>query len=103
MGSNWALTDIWRETRRIPGVMVHLDKAGREARLFGAETSGETALYDAKGRLMFHGGITISRSHSGDNPGRDTLQTLLMGNPAQLANTPVFGCSLFECKPAGNP
>jgi hypothetical protein len=101
--SNWALTDLWRETQRIPGVTVHRDNAGREARLFGAQTSGEIALYDAKGQLIFHGGITISRGHSGDNPGRDALQALLIGNPAQLANTPVFGCSLFECKLAGHP
>jgi hypothetical protein len=102
MPSNWAMTDMWRDAAQIPGVTVHRDDSGREARLFGAETSGETALYDAEGRLLFHGGITISRGHSGDNPGRDTLQALLMGNPAQLANTPAFGCPLFECKVSGN-
>ena len=103
LDSNWVLTDTWTDAGQIPGVTVHRDHAGREARLFGAETSGETALYDTKGLLMFHGGITISRGHSGDNPGRDTLQALLLGTPAQLANTPIFGCSLFECKMTGQP
>jgi hypothetical protein len=98
MSSDWVLTDLWREAARIPGVTVSRDEAGREARLFGAETSGDTALYDGQGRLMFHGGITIARGHSGDNPGRDALEALLLGTPTQQTNTPVFGCSLFECK-----
>jgi hypothetical protein len=102
MPSNWTMTDLWRDAARIPGVTVHRDDAGREARLFGAETSGETALYDAEGSLLFHGGITNSRGHSGDNPGRDALQALLMGGPAHLSKTPAFGCRLFECKPADN-
>jgi len=97
MDAEWALTDTWRSAAQIPRVTVHRDDAGREARLFHAETSGETELYDAKGVLVFHGGITISRGHSGDNPGRDVLQALLLDMPTQQTNTPVFGCSLFEC------
>jgi len=103
MMTNWVQTDTWREAAKIPGVTVRRDEAGREARLFGAETSGDTALYDENGRLMFHGGITISRGHSGDNPGHDTVQALLLGEAAQRTNTPTFGCSLFECKMKGNP
>ena len=102
MDPDWVLTDTWRDAAKIPGVTVSRDEAGREARLFGAETSGDTALYDAKGRLMFHGGITISRGHSGDNPGHDTVQALLLGEPVQQTNTPAFGCSLFECKLKGS-
>jgi hypothetical protein len=78
-------------------VTVQRDDAGREARLFGAETSGDTRLYSATGELMFHGGITIARGHSGDNPGRDALEALLFGKPAGATKTRVFGCSLFEC------
>jgi hypothetical protein len=99
MASNWVLTDTWREAAEIPGVMVRSDEDGREARLFHAETSGDTALYDAKGALIFHGGITLSRAHSGDNPGRDSLQALLLGIPTQRTNSPVFGCGLFGGKP----
>lgn len=97
MDSTWSMTDTWKDAARIPGVTVQHDDAGREARFFHAETSGDTALYDAKGNLLFHGGITIARGHSGDNPGRDTLQALLLGEPAQLTNTPAFGCPLFGC------
>lgn len=67
---NWCQTDLWRAAARIPGVSVERDDAGREARLFHAETSGDTMLYGAKGNLLFHGGITVSRGHAGDNAGR---------------------------------
>jgi hypothetical protein len=97
MDSTWSMTDTWKDAARIPGVTVQHDDAGREARFFHAETSGDTALYDTNGNLLFHGGITIARGHSGDNPGRDTLQALLLGEPAQLTNTPAFGCPLFGC------
>ncbi len=103
MNPDWVLTDTWRTATNIPGVSVSRDDAGREARLFGVETSGDTVLYDAKGRLMFHGGVTISRGHSGDNPGHDTVQALLLGETVPQTNTPTFGCSLFECTAKGSP
>jgi hypothetical protein len=103
MSPEWAQTDLWREAARIPGVIVHQDDDGREARLFAAETSGDTALYDASGELQFHGGITSARGHSGDNAGRDGLQSLLFHGPARQSSTPVFGCSLFECAAKPTP
>jgi hypothetical protein len=102
MPADWHETDTWRETKRIPGVLVHQDDDGREARLFNAETSGDTALYDPHGNLLFHGGITIARGHSGDNPGRDAIQDLIFGKTTLQTNTPAFGCSLFECKRTEN-
>lgn len=101
MTNDWVLTDTWTEAKRIPGVTVQRDLSGNEARLFQVETSGDTVLYDTSGRRLFHGGITISRGHAGDNPGRDSLQALLLGRPASVTTTPAFGCSLFEC-PANN-
>jgi hypothetical protein len=97
MTDGWVESETWKEAARIPGVMVRRDEAGREAGLFHIETSGDTVLYDTKGDLLFHGGITISRGHSGDNPGRDSLQALLFGESSSVSNTPAFGCSLFEC------
>jgi hypothetical protein len=95
--SNWVNTETWKAVTQIPGVIARRDEAGAEARLFRVETSGDTAVYSAKGDLLFHGGITISRGHSGDNPGRDSVEALLLDQPAAVTNTPAFGCSLFEC------
>jgi hypothetical protein len=97
MTQEWTESDTWRAASLIPGVTIHRDNAGREARLFCAETSGDTALYDTQGRLTFHGGITASRGHAGDNAGRDALQALILGTAAPRSSTSTYGCSLFEC------
>ncbi|MBI1840801.1 MAG: RedB protein [Verrucomicrobia bacterium] len=94
---NWAQTDLWRKASVIPGVKVHRDREGVEAKQFHLETSGHALLYDSAGRLLFQGGITIARGHSGDNPGRSALTDLLNGGlAAQNIKTPVFGCALLE-------
>ncbi len=53
------------------------DDDGAEAKRFGAETSGQTLLYDERGTLAFSGGITGSRGHAGDNAGRASLLALI--------------------------
>ena len=53
LGAGWENTDLWRTAAGIPGVTVIRDDDGREARRFGAETSGQTLLYDARGALLF--------------------------------------------------
>jgi hypothetical protein len=99
---DWEKTDIWRSAASIPGVSVVADDGGIEARRFHAVTSGHTALYDAEGRLLFSGGITGSRGHSGDNAGRSAIVSLLNTGEAEAAETFVFGCPLFgtnnECR-----
>ena len=92
---DWVQTSSWRTAAEIPGVIVERDANGAQARMFGMKTSGDAILYSADGRLLFHGGITISRGHSGDNPGRDALEALLSDQPAPMATSPVFGCALF--------
>lgn len=101
--ADWTKTGLWSAAAAIPGVTVHGDAGSDEARRFHAETSGQTLLYDRDGKLVFQGGITISRSHSGDNPGRDAVMTLLKKPSAGQTRTPVFGCPLFEdhCKQGG--
>ena len=93
---DWLKTDLWRRANSIPGVTVHFDNGGAEARRFHSETSGQVLLYEHRGRLIFSGGITIARGHSGDNPGRSTIVALLEQERSNLIKTPVFGCSLFE-------
>jgi hypothetical protein len=78
---------------RIPGALVVADD-GREAARFGARTSGLVVAYDARGALLFRGGITSSRGHEGDSLGRRRLLALLAGRPADRRDAPVFGCAL---------
>jgi len=90
----WARTDLWKSAADIPGVRVHEDREGAYSKMFGAYTSGQTFLYDPAGRLLFNGGITASRGHSGDNAGRDGIISLLTGEALAHTVTPAFGCSL---------
>lgn len=91
---DWERTDLWQSAATIPGVSVVVDDDGAEARRFHAVTSGQTALYDVEGRLLFSGGITASRGHSGDNAGRSAIVSLLNTGDAERTETFVFGCSL---------
>lgn len=94
----WAQTDLWETAAAIPGVTPVLDVEGVEAGLFRAETSGQTALYDAAGNLLFSGGITSARGHAGDNAGRAAVVSLLTSDEAGAQDTPVYGCPLFAQK-----
>jgi hypothetical protein len=89
-------TDLWATAQRISGAKVICDPEGVEARRFGARTSGETMLFTEAGRLLYDGGITGSRGHEGDNPGRDTLAALIDGGGDAFHHAPVFGCALFD-------
>jgi hypothetical protein len=92
----WERTDLWHTAERLPGVLVRTDEDGREARRFGAATSGQVLLYDAEGRLRFSGGITPSRGHVGDSAGVEAVLALVGGGTARTEATPVFGCSLLD-------
>ena len=72
-----------------------VDNDGIEARRFGSSASGQVLLYNPQGKLLFSGGITASRGHSGDNDGRTAIVALLTQGQAAKDETPVFGCQLF--------
>ncbi len=91
----WERTDLWEHAVAIPGVRVIADDEGKEARHFHATVSGQTLLYDAHGELVFSGGITESRGHSGDNAGRDAILSFLTNETAERKGAFAFGCSLF--------
>jgi len=99
LSADWSKTGLWRSAEAIPGVTVHDDIDGLQAALFGAETSGSVFLYDIRGRLLFKGGITGSRGHAGDNPGEASIVSLCAGQPVDLFQTPVYGCSLLNLCP----
>lgn len=88
-------SDLWDTAAAIPTVRVMADVNAMEARHFGARTSGQVLLYDRGRHLAFNGGITAFRGHSGDNDGRDAIESLLRGQHPRLRTTPVFGCALF--------
>jgi hypothetical protein len=91
----WEKTGLWQTAAGLPDTTVVRDDDGREAIRFGAATSGQTLLYDARGALLFSGGITGARGHAGDNAGRASLVALLNHLKADRTGTQVFGCSLF--------
>jgi hypothetical protein len=95
MPDGWEQTDLWQAAVSLPNTTVLKDEDGIEAQRFGAATSGQTFLYDARGVLLFSGGITGSRGHAGDNAGRSSIVALINQQPAPRAATNVFGCSLF--------
>ena len=97
----WVQTELWRSAVAIPGVTPLADKDTYYARLFHAATSGQTLLYDSNGRMVFKGGITQSRGHTGDNSGRREIIALLTEGASKQNETSVFGCPLFsnrDCK-----
>jgi len=98
----WAQTPLRARIEKIPGVQVVDDPDGRVARLFGATTSGAIMFFEPDGRLAFWGGITPSRGHEGNSVGRVNLARLLHGQPVTERESPVFGCSLFECDGAAS-
>jgi hypothetical protein len=95
-GEAWEKTDLWNSATDIPGVNVTTDDNGVEARRFRSETSGQVVLYSAEGRLLFSGGITGSRGHSGNNDGRTAILSILATGKALKTETPVFGCPLVK-------
>jgi hypothetical protein len=94
--ADWTNTVLWRQAAAISGVTVHCDDDGVETSRFHAETSGYTVLYDPRGNLLFQGGITMSRGHEGDNPGRSALESLAQRQPLSHVRTSVYGCSLLS-------
>jgi hypothetical protein len=90
----WEHTATWDYAGSIPGIRRVRDAGAVEATRFGALTSGHVLLYGADGSLLFSGGITASRGHAGDNPGRSAIVTLLSGQRPERGRTPTFGCLL---------
>ncbi|MCW5822402.1 MAG: hypothetical protein KIT34_06330 [Cyanobacteria bacterium TGS_CYA1] len=97
-------TENWQfeEWTQKPSVEVIEDIDGAEALRFDAKTSGQTFLFDSKGRLIFSGGITAARGVAGDNKGFNHLTLALArkrsetANDSNLKKSLVFGCNLLN-------
>jgi len=93
--AGWERSALWRRAASIPGVLPLADPGGEEARRFHAATSGQVFLFDASGALLFRGGITGARGHTGENAAREAARSVLDRKAAAPVRTPVFGCPLF--------
>jgi hypothetical protein len=91
--------NLWKRAQAIPHVRCFIDKDGKEAALFGEQTSGQAALYGPEGSMRFQGGITAARGHAGDNIGLDSIVALTSNQRPPTRRTAVFGCSLTESAP----
>lgn len=89
----WIATDLWRRANALPGAHAMIDSAGPELERFGALTSGDVALYDRSGRLLFSGGVTGARGHVGANRGARSLALAISGK-AHDGTAPVYGCPI---------
>jgi hypothetical protein len=96
-------SDLFKTARQLPEVTLVRDRDGSELQRFSFLTSGETRLYHSDGTLAFRGGITPSRGHTGDNPGRSAVIAAVRspaGSATHIAvTTPAFGCA-FASEPA---
>lgn len=101
VNESWVLGALHDAVQEVPTVTTHIDRDGREARLFGALTSGQTYLYTSGGDCVFTGGITPLRGHEGDNPGIDSILSLALTGSSELSTWPVTGCPLFDAAEAG--
>jgi hypothetical protein len=90
----WEQSGLWKSALQIPGAVAACDPSGVEAERFQATASGESFLFAPDGRLLFHGGITPSRGHAGDNAGRAALTALIHQGRAKRSESAVYGCAL---------
>ncbi len=101
--AGWARTSAWTRAAEFPGFTPLEDPEGREARLFGATTSGQVFLYDADGSLRFTGGITAARGLQGRSACMDAILDALEGQAPRCPRTPVFGCPLTDSEGGPKP
>jgi len=91
--AGWEKTETFEAAKRLQRAHVIVDQDGREARLFGGFTSGQTFLYDRDGALRFSGGVTSLRGHAGVNRGSMDVVNIVHARTTQSTH-PVFGCAI---------
>lgn len=91
---SWCGGMVWEMAAEVPQSKRFVDVDGRIAARYGALCSGETYIYGADGRLLFHGGTTGSRGHEGDCIGTEAIHAIVRGQSPKRSTSPVFGCQL---------
>lgn len=87
--------DLLKAAEIIPRTEIVFDENGTEAKAFGAETSGQSYLYNENGKLLFQGGLTIARGHEGKSKGQAEIEKQL-AHESELSTASVFGCDIFD-------
>ncbi|MFN0206590.1 MAG: hypothetical protein ACKVS6_09805 [Planctomycetota bacterium] len=95
-GDEWARSELWDAAAAIKNIYIQSDDRGAVAEMFSVQTSGHAILYNSRGELVFHGGITSARGHSGDNRGVDAIYQSVFNNNEMLQITPAFGCPILS-------
>jgi len=90
----WTQSSLTAAVRNFPHTTITVDPDGKLAEKFGALTSGDAQLFSPDGRLLFHGGVTESRGHSGDSAGSNAILQYVNGGGSSISETPVFGCAI---------
>lgn len=92
----WEDSGLYRHACELKDVTVLVDEGGVEAGRFGARTSGQVVVYNAKGELSFQGGITAGRGHEGANAGQQGALESARGSQSCCDKTEVYGCQLND-------
>lgn len=90
---SWIESSALRTLEKLSPHVV-IDTNGVMATSLSLNTSGQIQLYSPEGKLLYNGGITAARGHSGDNAGESTVLSLLRNEITTAANAPTFGCSI---------
>ena len=86
-----------RAKQRKIGYPYVVDATSNVARAFGASHTPEAYLFDAGGKLVYHGGIDDNAKQPDKVEAhwlRDALDAVVAGKAVPLAETKAFGCSI---------
>jgi peroxiredoxin len=65
-----------------------------QADAFGAKVTPEIYVYDASGKLAYHGRIDAERKGGNGQDLKATLDAVIAGKPVPVAETKAFGCTI---------
>jgi len=91
---SWLKGDLWDKAQALPGATIYVDDENQEAKRFGTNTSGEILLFKPNSTLVYHGGITASRGHEGDNKAKESITNYLATGELPQKEGRIFGCVL---------
>lgn len=92
---DWLNTKLVSEARQSPRFHIESDPDGRVADQYKVSTSGTVLMYGTNGKLLFGGGITSARGHTGPCDAGEALRARIVQPQAEAAYTyPAFGCAL---------